>query len=156
MTHTLILSKLGIIGVLAAMTVMPTHAQQKTIVEFAQANHTISTNGNFETRVTPNKVTVVFLVNTFDKSVTTAYSTNTDSAQKLSNLAASMAISKDSVQTSEITIQPEYHYDRNQPYQIERYQPIGYTCSRNVAFVLKDVSKLATLLKSGLDWCKWN
>jgi uncharacterized protein YggE len=149
MTRTSILSKLGIVGVLASMTVLPAHAQQKTIVDFTQANHTISTHGNFESRVTPNKVTVVFVVKTFDKLVTTAYSANTQNAQKLSALAAAMSISKNDVQTSEISIQPEYHYD--QAYQIERYRPIGYTCSRNVAFVLKDVNKLATLLKSGLQ-----
>jgi hypothetical protein len=150
MIRTSILSKPGIVAVLASMTLLPAHAQQKTIVELTQANHTISTRGDFESRVTPNKVTVIFVVKTFDKLVTTAYSTNAQNAQMLSALAATMNISKNDVQTSEISIQPEYPYDPARQ-TLERYKPVGYTCVRNVAFVLKDANKLATLLQSGLQ-----
>jgi uncharacterized protein len=149
------LSKVSALGVLISVTLPAQAEQQKTIVELTQTNRTIATQGEFESRVTPDKVTVVFLVKTFDKLVPAVYASNSQIAQKLVGLAPAMGVSKSDVQTSEITMEPQYRYaqgyGQTQGYELDRYKPIGYICSRSVSFVLKDVSKLASLLKSGLQ-----
>jgi len=154
MTRTSILSQLVLVCVLGCGSLLPqaAYAQQKTLVELTQNSHHITTLGKFESKVRPDRVTVVFSVKTFDKMLPTAYTVNSQNSQKLIALAPKLSIEKADVQTSDIQVSPEYpQYPSNPVHQLDRYKPIGYTVSRDVAFVLKDVDKLATLMKTALQ-----
>jgi uncharacterized protein YggE len=131
------------------------NANQKTLVELTQSNRTITTHGDYQVKVHPNKITVVFTIKTFDAVVPDAYSSNSQSAQSLIALAPKLNIAKTDVQTSALEMKPEYYYGNQyyygHPLTAESYKPLGYTVSRTVAFVIKDVDKLATVLSSGLQ-----
>jgi uncharacterized protein YggE len=82
-------------------------AETKTFVELSQG-HTITTNGHFETKVQPDRALVIFSISSFDKVLSTAYSSNSASANHLIALADELKIEKTDVQTGAIQVHPEY------------------------------------------------
>jgi uncharacterized protein YggE len=149
MIRSSICPKVGLSAILALISFLPAQAQQKSFVELTQNNRTIGTQGNFQSFVKPNRVTVIFAVKTFDKQIPAAYLANSEIAKNLLSVASKLNIKSSDVQTSDVSLYPDYLYNQKEP--AERYKPVGYTASRSIAFVLDDVTKLATLLSSGLE-----
>jgi uncharacterized protein YggE len=123
-------------------------AEQKTFVELSQP-HSITTHGHFQAKVRPDRVHVIFSIRTFDKALSDAFKANSASAKSLIALSDELKIDKVDVQTGDIQVRAEYATN-NVTHQLNRFTPVGYTVTRNVSFVLKDVNKLATLLDAGL------
>ena len=124
------------------------NAEAKTFVELSQVR-SITTSGHVDTEVRPDRVHVIFTISTAEKNLADAYKSNSEKARNLISLADELKIDKADVQTGQIQVQPDYAED-TRTHRLIRMVPTGFSVTRNVSFVLKNVDNTATLISSGL------
>jgi uncharacterized protein YggE len=114
---------------------------------FAQDNcshpRIISVTGNAEIKVAPDEVTLTLGVDSHDKDLAIAKVDNDKRIKKLLNLAHASGVDPKNIQTSALTMGPEYS-DQKIP------QPLGYQVSQTVTVTLTDLSKYEDLMTNSL------
>jgi len=114
---------------------------------FAQDNYShpriISVTGNAEIKVAPDEVTLTLGVDSHDKDLAIAKVDNDKRIKKLLNLAHASGVDPKNIQTSALTMGPEYS-DQKIP------QLLGYKVSQTVTATLTDLSKYEDLMTNSL------
>jgi uncharacterized protein len=113
---------------------------------FAQPSseqHTISVSGDAEVKVVPNRITIMFGVETRDANLEVA-SSKTDAAVKQVIAAArGLGVDESDIQTDRIEV--NISYDEKSHSMISYY-----TTTKGIQVVLKDATKFEALLQAGL------
>lgn len=99
----------------------------------------ISVTGTAEIQVAPDEVVLRLGIDTRDKDLTRAKSQHDARAKKVLALAHDAGVEAKYIQTSELTMGPEYTLDRNRDL-------VGYLVMQTIAITLKDLSKYETLM----------
>jgi hypothetical protein len=114
---------------------------------FAQDNcshpRIISVTGNAEIKVAPDEVTLTLGVDSHDKDLAIAKVENDKRIKKLLNLAHASGVDPKNIQTSALSMGPEYS-DQKIP------QLLGYQVSQTVTVTLTDLSKYEDLMTNSL------
>ena len=114
---------------------------------FAQDNcshpRIISVTGNAEIKVAPDELTLTLGVDSHDKDLAIAKVDNDKRIKKLLNLAHASGVDPKNIQTSALTMGPEYS-DQKIP------QLLGYQVSQTVTLTLTDLSKYEDLMTNSL------
>lgn len=114
---------------------------------FAQGSFTrpriISVTGTAEIRVAPDEVTLTLGVDSHDKDLTLAKTDNDKRIKKLLALAQTAGVDPKNIQTSALTMGPEYSDEK-----ISKL--LGYQVSQVVTLRLKDLSKYEDLMTNAL------
>jgi uncharacterized protein YggE len=114
---------------------------------FAQDNFShpriISVTGNAEIKVAPDQASLTLGVDSHDKDLAIAKVDNDKRIKKLLNLAHAAGVDPTNIQTSALTIGPEYS-DEKIP------KLLGYQVSQTVTVTLRDLSKYEDLMTSSL------
>ncbi len=115
---------------------------------------TISTSGNSECLVVPNKITVVLGVKSFDKSLNTSCAATDQAVKRILALSAKYKIQKSDVQTADITITPVYpeaHSDYGSSYgSTPVSKAVGYSCQQDIGFILRKGEKPGALITDAI------
>jgi len=134
-------SKLARAAVIVAFCTTPIPAL------FAQDNCThpriISVTGNAEIKVAPDAVSLMLGVDSHDKDLAVAKVDNDKRIKKLVNLAHSAVVDPKNIQTSALTMGPEYS-DEKIP------KLLGYQVSQTVTMTLTDLSKYDDVMTNSL------
>jgi hypothetical protein len=113
----------------------------------AQATFThppiISATGTAEIKVAPDEVTLILGVDSHDKELTIAKADNDRRIKKLISLAHAAGVDAKNIQTSALTMGPEYS-DEKIP------KLLGYQVSQTIGVTLTDLSKYEELMTSSL------
>jgi uncharacterized protein YggE len=116
-------------------------------VVFAQENCThpriISVTGTAESKVPPDEVQLTLGIDSHDKDLVVAKASNDQRIKKLMALAHTAGVEAKNVQTSALTMGPEYT-DEKIP------KLLGYRVSQTIAITLTDLSKYEGLMTSFL------
>ena len=114
---------------------------------FAQDNcshpRIISVTGNAEIKVAPDEVALTLGVDSHDKDLAIAKVENDKRIKKLLNLAHASGVDPKNIQTSALSMGPEYS-DQKIP------QLLGYQVSQTVTVTLTDLSKYEDLMTNSL------
>jgi uncharacterized protein YggE len=124
---------------------------------FAQDNFNhpriISVTGNAEIRVAPDEVSLTLGVDSHDKDLAIAKVDNDKRIKKLLNLAHAAGVAPKNIQTSALTMGPEYS-DEKIP------KLLGYQVAQTVTVTLTDLSKyedlMANSLRAGVKSSRWD
>jgi uncharacterized protein len=134
-------SKLARAAVIVAFCTTPIPAL------FAQDNCThpriISVTGSAEIKVAPDEVSLTLGVDSHDKDLAVAKVDNDKRIKKLLNLAHSAGVDPKNIQTSALSMGPEYS-DEKIP------KLLGYQVSQTVTMTLTDLSKYEDLMTNSL------
>jgi uncharacterized protein YggE len=134
-------SKLVRAAVVFAFCTMPIHSL------LAQDNCThpriISVTGNAEVKVAPDEVSLTLGVDSHDKDLAAAKADNDKRIKKLLNLAHAAGVDPKNIQTSALTMGPEYSEEK-----IPKL--LGYQVSETVTLTLTDLSKYEDLMTNSL------
>ena len=103
----------------------------------------ISVTGTAEIKVAPDEVSLTLGVDSHDKDLTIAKADNDRRIKKLLNLAHAAGVAPKNIQTSALTIGPEYS-DEKIP------KLLGYQASQTVTVTLTDLSKYEDLMTNSL------
>jgi uncharacterized protein YggE len=103
----------------------------------------ISVTGTSEIKVVPDQATLILGVESHDKDLAVAKGNNDKSINKLLSLAHSAGIDAKSIQTSALSMGPEYSEEK-----IPKL--LGYQVSQTISLTLKDLSKYEELLTGAL------
>jgi uncharacterized protein YggE len=103
----------------------------------------ISVTGNAEIKVAPDEVALTLGVDSHDKDLAVAKVDNDKRIKKLLNLAHAAGVESKNIQTSALTMGPEYS-DEKIP------KLLGYQVSQTVAVTLTDLSKYEDLMTNAL------
>ena len=104
----------------------------------------ISVSGTAEINVAPNEVIMQLGVETHDKELRIAKSQHDVRIKKAINLASSAGIEAKDIQTSQLTMGPDYSEEK-----VPRL--LGYEVSQTVTITLKDLSKYESLMTGLLE-----
>jgi uncharacterized protein YggE len=104
----------------------------------------ISVTGTAEVAVTPDEVTLTLGVDSRDKELALAKKNNDERVKKLLALAHSAGVDAKNIQTSALTIEPEYSDEK-----IPKF--LAYEMSQVVTITLTDRSKYEDLMTSALN-----
>jgi uncharacterized protein YggE len=104
----------------------------------------ISVTGTAEINVAPDEAILRLGVDTSNKDLAYAKSQHDTRAKKVIALAHDAGVEAKYIQTSELTMGPEYTQDRDR-------QLVGYFVSQTIAITLKDLSKYEALMTSLLE-----
>jgi uncharacterized protein YggE len=104
----------------------------------------ISVTGTAEIAVTPDEVTVTLGVDSRDKDLALAKRNNDERVKKLLALAHSAGVDAKNIQTSALTIEPQYSDEK-----IPKF--LAYEMSQVVTITLTDRSKYEDLMTSALN-----
>ena len=105
--------------------------------------HTINVTGDAEVKVVPNRITIMFGVETRDASLEAATSKTDAAVKRVIAAARQLGVDEGDIQTD--LIQVYISYNQNSPTTISYY-----TTDKGIQVVLKDAAKFGTLLQSGL------
>jgi uncharacterized protein YggE len=105
--------------------------------------HTINVTGDAEVKVVPDRVTIMFGVETRDNNLAIASSKTDAAVKRVISAARQIGVDESDIQTD--LIQVSIAYDEK-AHGIISY----YTTNKGIQVVLKDVSKFETLLQAGL------
>jgi uncharacterized protein YggE len=105
---------------------------------------TISVTGTAEIRVAPDEVTLTLGVESRDKDLTVAKIENDKRFRKLMSLTRAAGVDAKDVETSALTMGPEYSEER-----IPKL--LGYVVSQVVTVTLRDLSKYDALMTGSLE-----
>jgi uncharacterized protein YggE len=105
--------------------------------------HTISVTGDAEVKVVPDRVTIMFGVETRDNNLEIASSKTDAAVKRVIAAARRLGVDENDIQTD--LIQVSISYDEK-AHGIISY----YTTSKGIQVVLKDASKFESLLQAGL------
>ena len=103
----------------------------------------ISVTGNAEIKVAPDEVSLTLGVDSHDKDLSVAKVDNDKRIKKLLNLAHAAGVEPKNIQTSALTMGPEYS-DEKIP------KLLGYQVSQTVSVTLTDLSKYEDLMTNSL------
>jgi hypothetical protein len=103
----------------------------------------ISVTGNAEIKVAPDEVSLTLGVDSIDKDLAIAKADNDRRIKKLLNLAHAAGVDPKNIQTSALTIGPEYS-DEKIP------KLLGYQASQTVTVTLTELSKYEDLMTNSL------
>ena len=103
----------------------------------------ISVTGNAEIKVAPDEATLTLGVDSHDRDLAVAKADNDKRIKKLLNLAHTAGVETKNIQTSALTMGPEYS-DEKIP------KLLGYQVSQTVALTLTDLSKYEELMTDAL------
>jgi uncharacterized protein YggE len=103
----------------------------------------ISVTGTSEVKVTPDEVTLILGVESHDKDLAVAKASNDKSINKLLSLARSVGIDEKNIQTSALSMGPEYSEEK-----IPKL--LGYEVSQTITLALKNLTKYEELLTGAL------
>jgi len=103
----------------------------------------ISVTGNAEIKVAPDEVALTLGVDSHDKDLAVAKVDNDTRIKKLLNLAHTAGVDSKNIQTSALTMGPEYS-DEKIP------KLLGYHVSQTVTVTLTDLSKYEDLMTNSL------
>jgi len=108
----------------------------------------ISVTGTAEIKVTPDEVTLVLGIESHDKDLTIAKAENDRRGKKLLSLVHAAGVEPKNIQTSALTMGPEYTEEK-----IPKF--LGYQVSQIVTVTLTDLSKyedlMTNILKVGVN-----
>jgi uncharacterized protein YggE len=115
-----------------------------TVSSEATAVGSISVSGSSAIRVQPNRVVILFGVETFARTPSSAQSQNARKSRAVVNAIRALDIAERHIATANFTIQPRYEdYDRN--------IINGYGAQNTIAVTLRDVQKLEPVLVEALE-----
>ena len=126
-------------AVVLATTFVAGGALAQSDVRFAATTLNLSAEG--EMKLPPDMATVSLGVTTTAAKAAEAFS---DNARRMAQVMASLkasGIAPDDIQTSEISLAPQYVYEQNQPPRLT-----GYQASNQVIVTEKDLSRLGRLV----------
>jgi uncharacterized protein len=103
---------------------------------------TISTTGNADVRVAPDEIEINLGIETKDKNLAQAKRSNDERLQKVMAVLRNLKIDPKHIQTDYVNIDPDYGADRNL---------IAYWVRKNIAIILKDISKFDALMSQTLE-----
>src|ERR1700737_3237606 len=103
----------------------------------------ISVMGTAEIKVAPDEVMLTLGIESHDRDLAIAKASNDKSAQKLLSLARNTGIDAKNIQTSALSMGPEYS-DEKIP------KLLGYQVTQTITLTLKDLSKYEGLLTDAL------
>ncbi len=108
------------------------------------ATGSISVSGSSAIRVQPNRVVVLFGVETFARTPSASQAQNARQSQAVIEAIHAQAIAERNVATANFSLQPRYDdYDRN--------VISGYGARNTIAVTLRDVQKLEPVLVAALE-----
>ena len=105
--------------------------------------HTINVTGDAEVKVVPDRVDVMFGVETRSKDLEAASSQTDAAVRRVVAAAQKLGIDESDIQTDVVRV--DLSYDEKSPDTISYY-----TATKGIQVVLKDVSKFEPLLRAGL------
>lgn len=118
-----------------------------TMFNIAPGVRTITTSGDADVKVVPDKSTVVFQVQTFDKVLARAYQMNEASAKAVIGLAPKYNVTPANVQTSQISVQPQYGDSGS----FGPVRPaVGYLVETSVAMCVSNPTLVPGLIRDAL------
>jgi uncharacterized protein len=103
----------------------------------------ISVTGTAEIQVAPDELILTLGVDSHDKELTVAKTNNDEHAKKVLALASAAGVDEKRVQTSALTMRPEYSDER-----VPKF--LGYEVSQVITVTLTDLSKYEDLMTSFL------
>jgi len=109
------------------------------------ATGSISVSGSSAIRVQPDRVVVIFGVETFAKTPRASQAQNAHLSEKVLDAIRSQSIAERDVATAHFTLQPEYedsYYHRH---------IVGYWTLNTIAVTLRDVEKLEPVMIAALE-----
>lgn len=112
----------------------------------AQEKAQIQVQGEAVVRVAPDKVTVVFGIETWDKDIMVAKEQNNDILSKAKEAIAKAGVAKKDLQTDHLSIHPRYRSGSD----YKKEDLIGYFVRNSISVVLKDPAKVEGLITSAL------
>jgi uncharacterized protein YggE len=127
----------GILGIAAGMVLLVSLANGQI------AGQGISISGDAEVKVAPDRVTLVFGVETRDKDLEAATSRTDVLVRQVMAAARQLSVDNSDIQTDYIRVDMSYN-DRN-PTIVEYY-----TATKSIQIFLKDVSKFEPLLHAAI------
>ena len=107
-------------------------------------SRSITVSGSAEVRVVPDEVVLTVGVETWDKDINTAKSSNDHIVQRVLALAKDYGIEASHIQTDYVSIEPRYE----DGYENRRF--IGYFARKTIALTLRDVAQFEKLLSAVL------
>ena len=105
--------------------------------------HTISVTGDAEVKVVPNRITIMFGVETRDANLEVATSKTDAAVKRVITAARQQGVDESDIQTDQIQV--NISYNQNSPTTISYY-----TTNKGIQVVLKDTTKFEALLQAGL------
>lgn len=133
---------------LLAATISTQAASAQTVFNLPAGSRTITTQGDADVKVVPDKATVVFEVQTFDKVLQRAYDTNAASAKAVIALASKYNVTPANVQTSQISVRPQYGEPGSYGGPVR--PAVGYLVETSVAFCLPNPTQVPALIRDAL------
>jgi uncharacterized protein YggE len=140
--------KRALVLVLLAATFGMQAVSADTMFNVASGVRTITTSGDADVKVVPDKSTVVFQVQTFDKVLARAYQVNEASTKAVIALAPKYNVTPANVQTSQISVQPQY--GESGSYGGPVRPAVGYLVETSVAICLSNPTQVPALIRDAL------
>lgn len=109
-----------------------------------ESTGSISVSGSSAIRVQPDRVVVVFGIETFAKTTRVSQSQNDRLSRVVLDAIRDAGVPERHIATAEFTIQPRYD-------DYDRHVISGYAARNTVAVTLRDVAQLETVLLAALD-----
>ncbi len=107
----------------------------------------VSVSGDGEVTVVPDEAALTMGVETRTRELQTARDQVSRTVSEFLELARKMGISKESLNTSQLTIRPEYDWNN----ATRKRRLIGYYVARQIHVELKDLEKLGPLMERATD-----
>jgi uncharacterized protein YggE len=140
--------KRALVLYLLAATLSTNVASAQTVFNIPAGTRTITTQGDADVKVVPDKATVVFQVQTFDKVLQHAYDVNEAGTKAVIALAPKYNVTPANVQTSQISVQPQYGDGGSYGGPVR--PPVGYLVETSVALCLSNPAQVPALIRDAL------
>lgn len=111
---------------------------------------TITTYGNAEVLVVPDKVNIIFAVKTFEKTLDVATTANNRSVKNIMALASKYDIKPVDLQTTEVSVTPIYPEGEHSYTSTPVSKPVGYSVEQSIGFVIYKVENSSALMQDAL------
>lgn len=135
----MIYRKIILVGVLAASPILPAKAAD---VQIVAQNPVIELRVSEQVRSAPDTASFSTGVQSKAPTATQALRNNSAKTQILIDKIKALGIAEKDIQTTGINLNADYRYDR--PSQENRF--VGYRVSNQVQVIVRDISKLGTIL----------
>lgn len=137
-------------AVCGAMILWSSAAMAQYYGDSVKDQPTIYVTGDAEIRVVPDRAIITLAVTTIDSTIVAAKKINDRIVDDITKVSRDYGVDKSDMQTNFLNIEPKYKKARDyQGVEVEIF--LGYDVKRQLAIVLKDVSRLDDLLTGVIE-----
>lgn len=137
------------VGALITATALPAVAQTAAPVARAESMFqatTLNLSASGETRTRPDQATIMLGVTTDGATAADAMKANNVKMNQVIAALKKAGIADRDIQTSNLNLNPQYHYQENQPPKLT-----GYQASNQVTIVVRDLAKLGQAVDAAVN-----